>query len=58
LPATESLTTMFWPLVSASNCSTERTSMSWKFKVSRSPEYSFFSSAVDRFRDGLISMVY
>jgi len=49
---------MFCPLVSASNCSTDRTSMSWKFKVSRSPEYSFFSSAVDRFRDGLISMVY
>ena len=44
LPVTESLTTMFWPLVSASSCSTERTSMSWKFRVRRSPVYSFFSS--------------
>ena len=58
LPVTESLTTMFWPLVSASSCSTDRTSMSWKFRVKRSPVYSFFSSAAARFSDGLISTVY
>ena len=45
LPWTLSETTMFWPLVSASSCNTARTSMSWKFRVSRSPEYSRFSSA-------------
>ena len=36
-PLTESDTTMFWPLVSASSCSSGRTSMSWKLSVSRSP---------------------
>src|SRR4026207_1778916 len=45
LPCTVSLTTMFWPLVSASNCSTARVSMSWKLSVRRSPLYSFFSCA-------------
>ena len=30
-------TTMFWPLASASSCSTARVSMSWKFSVRRSP---------------------
>ena len=38
--STVSLTTMFWPLVSASSCSTARASMSWKFSVRRSPLYS------------------
>jgi hypothetical protein len=55
---TESLTTIFWPLVSASSCSTERTSMSWKFNVRRSPVYSFFSSTPARFCEALISTVY
>ena len=50
---------MFWPLVSASSCNTERTSMSWKFNVNRSPVYSFFSSApAVRFEEALISTVY
>ena len=44
LPFTESLTTMFWPLASASSCSTARVSMSWKFSVRRSPVYSGLSS--------------
>jgi hypothetical protein len=44
LPCTVSATTMFWPDVSASSCSTARTSMSWKLSVSRSPVYSFLSS--------------
>ena len=45
LPFTESLTTMFWPLASASSCSTARVSMSWKFSVRRSPVYTGLSSA-------------
>ena len=45
LPRTESLTTMFWPLVSASSCSTARVSMSWKLSVRRSPLYSFLDGS-------------
>jgi hypothetical protein len=44
LPRTESLTTTLSPLVSASSCSTARTSMSWKFSVRRWPVYSLRSS--------------
>ena len=59
LPLTESLTTMFWPLASASSCSTARVSMSWKFSVSRSPLYSGFSSSAAAFlRRGDTSTTY
>jgi len=58
LPATESLTTMFWPLVSASNCSTDPHID--VLEVQGEPFAGIFllSSALDRFREGLISMVY
>ena len=48
LPLTESLTTMFWPLASASSCSTARVSMSWKLSVRRSPVYTGLSSGCVR----------
>src|SRR5205823_6268954 len=59
LPLTESLTTMFWPLASASSCSTARVSMSWKFSVRRSPVYTGRSSwALAALRRGAISTTY
>ena len=59
LPLTESDTTMFWPLASASSCSTARVSMSWKLSVRRSPVYTGRSSgALASLRLGATSTTY